>query len=178
MLKAYTSFHNKSEFKVFQYFGNVKQNLTVVDDFANVLKVINHSRLWDAKLAWYSPIATWWIYLYDLEHSQGNHVFRLTWPYLIVIVLATRAKFFEPSGYWTEINCTFTFCTTNIFGCFHCIITQFELIKLSFQIRLHSTFILEVFKSHMELNNAQHVSVLTSTILQTTVSTFQVTYMS
>ena len=38
-----------------------------------------------------------------------------TWAYLIIEVLITRAKFLQPSGYCTMINCTFTFCMTNVF---------------------------------------------------------------
>ena len=82
-----------------------------------VMKVTKHTELWDAKLAWYSPSAAHQIYPRDLEHSQRIHIF-----------LATQVKFLEPSGYCTVINCTFTFCTTNIFGCFCGIIVKFKLI--------------------------------------------------
>ena len=39
-----------------------------------------------------------------------------------------QAKFLGPSGYCTVINCAFTFCTTNIFGCFCDVQTLFELL--------------------------------------------------
>ena len=45
--------------------------------------------------------------------------FKSTWPCLIIEVLATRAKFLEPSGLCTMINCTFTFWALNVFGCSH-----------------------------------------------------------
>ena len=39
-----------------------------------------------------------------LEHSLRIHGFRLTWPCLIIEVLATRAKFLEPSDYCIVIS--------------------------------------------------------------------------
>ena len=53
----------------------------------------------------------------------------LAWYSLIVKVVVTCVKFLEPSGYCTVINYAFTFCATNIFGYFHCIMAQFEHIK-------------------------------------------------
>ena len=53
--------------------------------------------------------------LYGLEHGIGIYSFRPPWPCLIVEVLATWAKFLELFGYSTVINCTFIFCTTNVF---------------------------------------------------------------
>ena len=44
--------------KVLQYFCNVRQNSTATDTFAEVMKVTNHTGLWDADLTWYSPSAT------------------------------------------------------------------------------------------------------------------------
>ena len=50
--------------------------------------------------------------------------FRPTWPYLIIEVLANQAKFLQPFGYCTVINCTFNFFTTNVLGCFCSIIAH------------------------------------------------------
>ena len=48
----------------------------------------------------------------------------------------------------TMINCTFTFPTANVFGCFRSIMPQLkEWWSMSFQIRLHCSFICRVFKS-------------------------------
>ena len=103
-------------------------------NMAKVVKVMNHTRLWNPVLSWYSPSATCWIYIHGLEYSLGNHSFSTTWSCLIVDVLASPEKFPEPSSYWTMINCAFTFRSTNVFfGCF-CgdVIAQFELMKLKF----------------------------------------------
>ena len=67
--------------------------------------------------------------LYGLGHGLRINAFKPTWLYLIVKVLATWVKFLEPSGYCTMINSVFPFCTTNIFGCFHDVLVQFELLK-------------------------------------------------
>ena len=98
-----------------------------------LLKVINHTGLWDAKLAWYSPDATHQICHYGLEHKLRIHGIRPTWPCLIIEVLATWVEFLQPSGYYTTINCAITFCTTNVFwGSFHGIMALFKLIKHKF----------------------------------------------
>ena len=57
----------------------------------------------------YSQDLFWW-----REYSHGIYCFRLTRPYLIVVILATRTKSLEPSGHCTLIKCAFIFCTTNI----------------------------------------------------------------
>ena len=89
------------------------------------MKMMNHTRLWDAELVWYSLKTTQWI-CYILR----IHDFKPTWQCLIIEVLATQGKSLELfGGYFTMINCTVTYCPTNIFGCFHNVIVQFELIK-------------------------------------------------
>ena len=55
------------ESKVLQYLGNVRHNLAAAaaaDLFAKVMKVMNPTELWDAKIAWYSSRVTWKICLY------------------------------------------------------------------------------------------------------------------
>ena len=94
--------------------------------------VMNHTELWDAKLAWYSPSATHRICFYGSEHSFGTHGFRPTRHCSIVEVLATRAKFFQQSGYCSLINRAFSFWTRNVFGCIRRIMTQIELWKHKF----------------------------------------------
>ena len=37
--------------------------------FTKVVKMWNHTELWDADLAWYSPTATHWICINVLEHG-------------------------------------------------------------------------------------------------------------
>ena len=69
------------DLKVLQYYGNVKYNLTDADAFAEVVKVTNYTRLWDAKSA------THQICLYALEHDFIIYTFRCTWPSLTVEVL-------------------------------------------------------------------------------------------
>ena len=90
------------DFKVFQYFNNMRHNSAAVDAFDEVIKVMNHTSLWDAELGWYSLSATRQIWSYDLEHSLGIHGFSPTWSCLIAEFLTTQLKFFEdPSGYCT-----------------------------------------------------------------------------
>ena len=71
------------------------QTLAALVDFAEIRKVTNHIILWNADLAWYSPSATFQIYLHGLEHGLRIHAFRPK----------------RPSGY-----CTFTFCPTSVFA--------------------------------------------------------------
>ena len=100
--------------------------------FAKVMKVTSHTGLWDAKLAWYSPSATHQICLYGWEHNLWIHGFRVTWPCLIIEVLATLSKFLELSVYCTTINLCFTFHIKKSFCCFGSIMAQFEFIKHKF----------------------------------------------
>ena len=117
-----------SESKVLQYFNNVRHNSAAPDTFAVVVKVTNHTGLWDAELVSYSPSAPSLICLYKLEHDVGIHGFRPTLPCLIVESLATGEKFLEPFGY-----CTVTiFHTINVFGCFGGVMALFELVKHKF----------------------------------------------
>ena len=69
------------------------------------------------------------VLLYGFEHILRIHCFRPTWPCPIVEVLTTRVKFLHPSDYCTFINCTFTFYTTSIFGCFLDVMVGFQLVK-------------------------------------------------
>ena len=73
--------------------------------------------------------ATHRICCYDLNYALGIHSFRPIWPCLIVKLIATWAKFLKPSGCCILLSCTFTLHTTNVFGCFHSIMAQFELVK-------------------------------------------------
>ena len=94
------------------------------------MKVTNNIGLWDSELGWYSLSAIHWICFSSLEHGLRIHAFRLTWPCQIIEVLATRAEFFQLSGYWSMINFAFTFRTTNDFGVL-CdgVMTQFKLVE-------------------------------------------------
>ena len=56
--------------------------------------------------------------LYIRENGLAFHSFRPIWDFLMVEILATRAKFLQPSCYCTAINCAFTFHTTDVFGYF------------------------------------------------------------
>ena len=95
------------------------------------------SKFWDkSKFLWFFcnvrhslAVLTHWVGFCGLEHSLGIHGFMPTSPCSILEILATRTKFLEPSGYCRVIHSSFNFCTTNIFGWFHIIIYQFELIK-------------------------------------------------
>ena len=57
----------------------LESTLLGLPDIVTILKVINHTGLWDVDLSRYSPSSTCWNCLFDLEHSLGIHAFR---PYL------------------------------------------------------------------------------------------------
>ena len=88
--------------------------------------------------------------------------FKPTWPFLIVKIVATQAKFLKPSSYCTVINYASTFYATNVFSCFH---TH----KALLFIRLYCIFICSTFKSCLEWTNA-HISTPTATIIPTTMT--------
>ena len=67
----------------------------------------------------------YWVCSYCLRRSLEIHAFTYTWPYLIIDVIAARAKYLKLSGYCTEINCDFTLHTTNILGYFCSVMAQF-----------------------------------------------------
>ena len=100
--------------------------------FSDFVKVSKHTGLWDVNLTWYSLTTTHQIWLYGLEHSLGIHAFRPIWSCLIIKVFTAWSKFLQLSAFCTVINCVFTFCNTNVFGCLHSILTQFELVKHKF----------------------------------------------
>ena len=68
-------------------------------------------------------------YLFGLQHDLRISTFRPPWLSLIVEVLATRAKFLEPSNNWTVIDWAFSFLTTNVFDSFHGVMTYFQFVK-------------------------------------------------
>ena len=60
----------------------MKPNSTALDTFSpDVMKIANHTRLWDAELAWYSQSATHQICLNGLKHGFGIQGFRFIWTY-------------------------------------------------------------------------------------------------
>ena len=67
-----------------------------------------------------------------LGHSHRMYDYRAIRPYLIVDVLATRMKCLKLSAYSIVIICASTFHTTNVFGYFRNVFSQFELIKHKF----------------------------------------------
>ena len=69
------------------------------------------------------------------------------------------------------INCNFSLCTTNIFGCFHSIMTQIRLVNYMFpnctMLHIH----LYSFKLHIEWCNTKKISAPITMIITTTVGT-------
>ena len=101
---------------------------------------------------------TLWVLLIGFVSVAKSRIqtFSSTCLSLIIKVLATQAKYLEPSGYCTVINCTFTFHAANICGSLRSVMVQFELTKLMFPNQC-CTFICASFKSCMEWNTAQYV---------------------
>ena len=106
---------------------------TTLDAFAKVMKVMNHPGLCQHRLilskyyeldlslslvAWSMASESKVSGLLDLARS--------------IKVLATWAKFLEPSAYCTVIYYALIFCKTNVFRCFYRIKAKFELVKHKF----------------------------------------------
>ena len=98
-----------------------RQNSVALYAFAKVMNMMNHMGLWDTKFAWFSLRATHYICLSGLEFM----VLRLQDFAWSSKFLQAMQKFLKPPGYSTMINCAFTFCTIDVFGCFLSIMAQF-----------------------------------------------------
>ena len=97
--------------------------------FAKVMKLTNHTGLWDTGYTRFFPSASHCICCNVFEHVLEIHDFRLYWPCLIIDVLESWAKFLEPSGYGIVINCRFTLCLANVSGWYCCVMAVFQLVK-------------------------------------------------
>ena len=53
----------------------------ILDTFAKIVTVTNHTGQWVAVVIWYPPSVTCQVCLYGLGHGLGIYAFRLTWPY-------------------------------------------------------------------------------------------------
>ena len=96
--------------KVSQMFCNILvtwDNLAAVDAFAEVIRGINNTGLWDAKLTWYSQSVTCQICLCGLKHSQKIHSINPTRHWQIV-----KGNFFKHlvSVLWSTSNIWFLYC--------------------------------------------------------------------
>ena len=61
--KIFFMYNNIDNTSVIQKFCNIMSlNLAAPDAFVEIIRVTNHSKLWNAKLAWYSPRATFIFY--------------------------------------------------------------------------------------------------------------------
>ena len=102
-------YKSEGELKVLQYFVNVRHNLAVLDVFTEVMKETNHSGLWDAELAWYSPSATHLIYIHSLESTLLS-LTDLSWSSKF------KQNFFNRQVLqYRVINDSFTFHKTNVY---------------------------------------------------------------
>ena len=113
--------------KFLQYFGSIRHNLATLDTFAEIMKVMSYTGLWNGRFAWYFSV-THWIRLYVLEHNLRIHGFSLKWPCLIVKVLMTLSKFLF-TLLWSIVP---SLHITNVFSCVCCIIAQLKLVKYKF----------------------------------------------
>ena len=96
--------------------------------------------------------ATSWICFHSWEHGLRIHAFEA-----YLTLSACQSSCNPASGYCMVMNCTFTFCTTNVFGFFHSILAQFkQLINFPNYTTLHVS---------LWLSNAQCVSSPTTMIL-------------
>ena len=126
--------------------NNTQMYIWVSQKFCNIL--ITWSTIWQL---WMLLSGSWsWRTTLDCEMLSSSDNFQIllvgiasmawrltsesrsTWPCLIIKVLSAWEKFLEPFSYNTVINCTFTFHSTNNFGCVCCVMAQFKLIKHKF----------------------------------------------
>ena len=80
-------------------------------------------------LRWWACLILSGCYIQDLPLQLEAHTRFASTAWSTASKCTVLVKFLEQSGYCTVINCTFIFCTTNIFGCFCHIMTQFDLVK-------------------------------------------------
>ena len=136
------------------------------------MKSMNYTGLWDYKLAWHSQRATWWVCFFGLVHGLRIHSFRPIRHCLIIKALANQVEFLLPLGCCTVINYAFTFCTTNVFSCFHCVVAHFKLVKHKFPNLQHSAHSPVQLSTHTWSEAMQkYVSIPTTMIRLTTVVT-------
>ena len=97
----------------------------------------------------------------------------LLWSCLVVDVFAPQTKFPWPIWllYCDQLHFYLSHKRT-VFGCFHNVVPQFELVKNEFLNLTTLHFICVVFKLHTGWSNAQCVSTLTTMILPITTGTF------
>ena len=106
LLKKYQNWSciYNDETKVLQYIGNLRPNSTTLNASADVVKVTDHTRLWDAELTWY----TLQVLLVRLAFMDWN----IAWQFLVLAyltlpffeVLAIQAKFLKQSGFCDQFH--------------------------------------------------------------------------
>ena len=69
----------KKDWRNWKYFGYEQYNSAALAVFAKILKMTKYTRLWDAKIAWYSPSATILICLSGSEHIPRIYVANSAW---------------------------------------------------------------------------------------------------
>ena len=129
----------------------------ILDSLAEIMKVMNHTGLWDADLAWHFEYYHW-IYLCGLEFSLGIHSFRLAW----------LLRFLPPEQNFLNHLVTVLWSIAPSPFVQQMFLFAFSVLRLS---RLCCMFICAAFKLPMDWSNIQHVSASTTTILPTTVGT-------
>ena len=81
--------------------------------FAKVMKVINYTRLWDAKFPWYSPNATCWICFdgWEFGLSIFAGLLRFLKPkknflnHLVTVLQSTEPSPFSHKCFWSLLQC-------------------------------------------------------------------------
>ena len=143
----------------------MKHNSVILDTFTKIMKLMNHTRQWDAELAWYCSSATHWICLYSTTLESTLFVLPDT-------SLQPKLKFFEPSGYSTafklclhQLNNKYLWALPQYFG-------PVWTLKYKFQNQTMLHVHLFSFQIRRWLKHAQHVSKPISTILLITVGIF------
>ena len=101
----------ESESKVLQYFGKVKHNSASLDTFAKVMKVMNHTRRWDAEHTWY------WVLLARFVSMAQSVALEFT-----VLGLPDHQGFSTPPNFF--FNQLVAVLCFQSFGCLHGTIAQ------------------------------------------------------
>ena len=105
----------------------MRHNSAIPGVFVEVLKVMNYSWLWDAKIAWHSPRTTRRIGFYSLVHGlRVIHGFKLTWHYLIVEILANSSEISSTIWLLYGDQLRYHVSRKKCFGYFRGVMAQFE----------------------------------------------------
>ena len=129
----------------FQYFGNITHNSEALDAFAEVVKVTNHTELWDDELAWYSSSATHRVFIFVklrstlFDRVASSKSSEIPWSTYLMSCDQLHNRLSPNRGFWLLLLL---------------IIRSYSLIIIS-RIHLRYMFVFAAFKSLTKWTNAK-----------------------